>query len=121
MFGIFKRTLNNLFLTICFDDGRVLISKSVGAALKKNLKAKKRRTVLNIGSLAAVVASDMRKKKIRTLSVFFVERSFIRHSPKKIMFTILEPFKRYQIRIGSFVAFTRKAHNGVRKRKPRRR
>lgn len=120
MFGIFKRTYNNLFITICRNNGEVILTNSVGSFRETKLRTKQRRNLISATTLSWNVARLLRSRKIRRLDVFFLDSLYKRHSPKRLAKLILQPLQANQITVGYFLSYKIKAHNGVMKKKKRR-
>lgn len=112
--GIFKKTLNNFFITIMDNKGQVIITKSAGNL--KIFNKKKKKSFDTVKSIALNVAKIAIIKNIKTLKKFYITHSYFKNT-----YTIFNAFRFGGLSIKKAIFIKKKIHGHImRKRKIRR-
>ncbi len=106
----FKKTRNNVFLTITDVTGKVLISQSAGTC--KITTKKKKRSPDTLKSVSASVAKTARAKNIKYLFKFFMKAN-----QTKVGKTIFESFKKLGLFILQGVVIKNRTHGLLMRKK----
>ena len=110
-----RPTINNIFITLTDIDGKVILKSSAGV---EAFTGKKKGTAYVAEVVVKKLVLGLHQKKIRINMLALELQGFIKNYAFKKMFKIFSKFK-VTILMGIYT-YTKKAHNGMRKRKAKR-